>query len=412
MVTMERTILSTTLLLLCLHPNKARACAAQMNGGQTSSSPASATAATTSTPSVDSAPLSSPAMMGPLSARPPIVFNAGPFGKLAANGVLSGFGVWQNNPAASDNGAGTDISNGQVFLQKTTGIVQFYLQAGAYNLPSLGTAFLTTTNTIDDYYGPLPVAYLKLAPTGSFSLLAGKLPSLIGAEYTFTFENMNIERGLLWNQENSVTHAVQLNYTHRKLAGSLVWGDGFYSGRWNWLTGALTYTLSSANSLELVAGGNLGNTSYSSVATPAPQNNSSIYNLMYTHTAKNWTIAPYFQFTHLSEHPQIGVFRTSSTQGEAVLASYNLRRHIALAGRLEYISSTGNAAQGAANLLYGPGSNAFSVTATPTYQDGAFFARGEFSLVRGGTITPGDAFGPEGTNSSQIRGLVEAGFLF
>jgi len=31
--------------------------------------------------------------------------------------------------------------------------------------------------------------------------MAAKLPTLIGAEYTFTFENMNIERGLLWNQE-------------------------------------------------------------------------------------------------------------------------------------------------------------------------------------------------------------------
>jgi hypothetical protein len=43
---------------------------------------------------------------------------------------------------------------------------------------------------------------------------------LIGAEYTFTFENMNIQRGLLWNQENAVTRGVQVNQTMGKFGSS------------------------------------------------------------------------------------------------------------------------------------------------------------------------------------------------
>ena len=33
----------------------------------------------------------------------------------------------------------------------------------------------------------------------------------MGAEYTFTFQNMNIERGLLWNQETAVNRGIQVN---------------------------------------------------------------------------------------------------------------------------------------------------------------------------------------------------------
>lgn len=368
-------------------------------------------AAAPATPA-DAAPLTSPSMSGPLTSAAPNTFEVGPFGKLAVNGILSGFGYWQNNPLSVDQGAMADISNGQIFVQKPTGIVQFYVQAGAYNLPALGAPFLSTADTISGFFGPLPQAYVKIALKGPFSFQAGKLPTLIGAEYTFTFENANIERGLLWNQENAVNRGVQLNYAGKKLAASLSWNDGFYSNRWNWLFGSATYTFNAANNIIFVAGGNLGNTNYSTLATPAAQNNSSIYNVIYTHTGKNWMFQPYFQFTHLSEHPLIGVFRTTSTQGEAVLGTYTLPHHMTVAGRFEFISSTGNADEGSANLLYGPGSNAVSITATPTYQNKAFFTRGELSFVHAGNSTAGDVFGPHGTDTSQVRGVVEAGFLF
>ncbi len=371
--------------------------------------------ASTPTPApapADAAPLGSPAMVGPLTAGSPIMFDAGPFGKLAVNGILSGFGIWQNNPAATDQGALADISNGQVYLQKPTGVIQFYLQAGAYNFPSLGTPILSTADIISGFYGPLPVAYLKVAPNASFSLMAGKLPSLFGAEYTFSFENANVERGLLWNQENAITHGVQVNYTKKKLSASLAWDDGFYSNRWNWLTGALTYTFNAANSLEFVGGGNVGQTGYSTLSTPAAQNNSSIYNVIYTHTGKNWMIEPYFQYTHVPTYLQIGISQTTSGQGEAILGDYTLPHHMSVAGRLEYMSTTGSLSDGSANLLYGPGSNAGSVTITPTYQNKAFFTRGEVSFVHAGSSSAGAAFGKNGTDTSQVRGLLEAGFLF
>src|SRR5487761_1838231 len=276
-------------------------------------------------------PLSTPAMVGPLIASSPRTFDAGPFGKLNVNGILSGFGSWQNHPGFSDQAARADVSNGQIFIQKTSGLVQFFLQAGAYNLPALGVPLLSTRNTIRDYFGPLPQAYLKLAPKGNFAVLIGKLPTLIGAEDTFTFENMNIERGLLWNQENAVNRGVQVNYTKGKLGGSLAWNDGFYSSRYNWLDGELTYTANAANSVEVMAMGNLGRTAYSSIATPLYQNNSDIYELIYTHTAKRWMIEPYFQYTYVPLDVKIGVGRATATQGEAVLGTYRFTHDLAVA---------------------------------------------------------------------------------
>ncbi len=366
------------------------------------------------------APLPMPAMTGPLQSPSPFQFNAGPLGKLDITGVMSGMGLWQDNPVntvspdpvAFNGYTHADISNGQIFIQKTHGLIQFFLQAGAYNMPALGTPFLSTGATTSDYYGALPQAYLKIAPTQNFSVLIGKLPTLIGAEYTFTFENMNIERGLLWNQENAVNRGVQVNYSAGPLSASLAWSDGFYSNRFNWLSGDLSYTINSANTVSFVGAGNAGQTGYSTLATPVYQNNSSIYNLIYTYSSGPWMIQPYLQYTHVSANPAIGVGRGTATKGAALLASYSLTPHIALAARAEYIASTGNAADGAVNLMYGPGSKAWSITVTPTYQDHDFFARAEISYVQASSYTQGDVFGPQGNNPTQARALFETGFLF
>ncbi|MDA8152503.1 MAG: outer membrane beta-barrel protein, partial [Acidithiobacillus sp.] len=253
---------------------------------------------------VQAAPLPMPAMTGPLQSPSPFQFNAGPLGKLDVTGVMSGMGLWQDNPVntvspnpvAFNGYTHADISNGQIFIQKTHGLIQFFLQAGAYNMPALGTPFLSTGATTAGYYGPLPQAYLKIAPTKNFSVLIGKLPTLIGAEYTFTFENMNIQRGLLWNQENAVNRGVQVNYSAGPLSASLAWSDGFYSNRFNWLSGSLSYTINSANTVSFVGAGNAGQTGYSSLATPIYQNNSDIYNLIYTYSSGPWMIQPYLQY--------------------------------------------------------------------------------------------------------------------
>src|SRR6516225_1517513 len=155
-------------------------------------------------------------------------------------------------------------------------------RAGAYNILALGTPFLPTDKANTELYGPVPVAFVKLLPGKNTSILVGALPTLMGAEYTFDFENMNIERGLLWNQENAVTRGIQVNQTLGKVTASLSWNDGFYSNRYSGLSGSLTYT-NGPHSVSFQGMGYLGTTNWQSLSTPI-QNNSTMYALIYTYS--------------------------------------------------------------------------------------------------------------------------------
>ena len=362
--------------------------------------------------------MTTPVMTGPLTANSnPTSFDLGPLGPVYLTGAVSGLGLWQNNVSPGDQHSLASLSNGQYFFQKIDGLFQYYVQVGAYTIPVVGTPYFNTQKATGDFFGPLPMAWAKLAPTDTFSIQGGKLATLIGAENTFTFQNMNIERGLLWNQEPAISRGAQLNYTQGPVAFAFSWNDGFYSDRFTWLSGSATYTLDSANSFVLAAGGNYAHTTKSTLATPLFQNNSTLVTLVYTYNSAPWTITPYFQYTHVPAASSIGAFSSAATYGGAILANYSFGDDSFLPGfsipiRFEYLSSTGSIASGAPNLLYGPGSNAWSITLTPTYQYKIYFARAEVSHVGTNSTTPGLVFGPTGTNTTQTRFLFEAGVLF
>lgn len=373
------------------------------------STPAPAAPADPAAPAAPAA-LSTPSVTGPLSNLPPAMFDAGPFGKIAVNGLISGMAVGQSNHNPGDDIFQSAISNAQVFIQKTDGWFQFYLQAGAYNIPSLGVPFLSSQKTISETFSPIPVAFVKLQAGKNTSFEIGSLPTLIGAEYTFTFENMNVERGLLWNQENLINRGVQVNQTLGKFALSASWNDGFYSNRYTYVTGSVAYT-NGPNALSFVAGGNAGQTKFETYATPV-QNNGSIYNVIYTWTKGAWIIQPYYQYTTVPTNVKIGVANGAHTNGGAILASRAFSHGFSLASRFEYISSNGTAALNTVNLLYGPGSSALSFTATPTFQYGGFFFRTDLAITHANSFTSGDVFGPKGANDNQFRAAAEMGFIF
>jgi hypothetical protein len=358
-------------------------------------------------------PLPSPSMSAPLATGIPHEIAAGPFGKVEVTGILSGMGWTEGDHISGDMPTHVDLSNAQVFIQKTTGVFQFYLQGGAYNLPALGLPWTRTVDTVKNLYGPFPTGYIKLVK-GNFNVEVGELPTLIGAEYTFDFENMNIERGLLWNQENAITRGIQVNETYKKATIAFSYNDGYYSNKYNWLTGSLAWAFNSSNTLTFVGGGNLNGNARSTAAVPKPQNNSMIFNLIYMYAHGNWMIMPYYQYNDVKANPSIGILEGGHTNGGAILANYNFKHGFSLAVRPEYIKSNGSTATGEANLLYGPGSGGFSFTVTPTWVKDAFFIRGDFSIVHltNFDTTTGLGFSPDGTKTNQPRGAIEAGFLF
>ena len=357
-------------------------------------------------------PMANPAMAGPINANPhPATFDAGPLGSITVDGVLSGGAIFQTNAANDAFGihnqdAAGDITNAQVIINGGVGPVSFYIQAGAYDLPSLGTPYYRATTYTDNTFGYIPQGFLKLQVNSDWSIEGGALPTLIGDEYTYTFQNMNIERGLLWNQEPAVSKGLQVNYSHGPIAASFAITDGYYSGDYTSLSGLITYTFKNTDALAFAAEGNAGIAAVGSFVTPTQQNNGEIYNLIYTHNMGPLVISPYLQYNTSPNIP--GVSLGGDTFGIAVLTKYQFNPEWSLAGRVEYITSSG-----AANLLgYGEGSDAWSLTVTPTWQKGILFVRGELSYTGVGGGAPGLEFGGAGIDDNQFRALLEAGVAF
>jgi len=360
-------------------------------------------------------PVSTPSMEGPLTVNvKPESFAIPDFGTIYVSGAVTAIALADTPKFYGEKDAISDISNAQVFVQKVDGEFQFFVDVGAYSFPTVGVPYTTAGNTNSATFGALPIGFVKWAPNAAFSIEAGKLPTLIGAEYAFTYENMNISRGLLWNQEPLISRGIQANYTAGALAYNLSWNDGFYSDRFNWGSGAVTWTINSSNTLEFIAGANFGTTDYGTSATPEVVNNDKgIYNLIYGYTAGQWVAQVYGQYAKSGNSAAIGIGKDTSSTGVGVLVNYAVpNTSWNISGRVEEISSSGSQTDGSANLLYGAGSKAWSFTITPSYQSGPLFVRGEVSFVGASDTTSGAAFGTHGTSSSQTRFAVETGILF
>jgi hypothetical protein len=359
-----------------------------------------------------------PAMTAPLAQNPsPMSVDLGPLGhKVYITGAVSGLAYTQSNPVAGDRSSFGDLGNAQIFINKADGELQYFVDVGAYSLPALGTLpYVKATTLTANTYDVVPMAFVKYAPAGlpGFSIQAGKLPTLIGDEYMYTIQNSNIERGLLWGVEPVVSRGVQVNYSAGPVTVNLAWTDGFYSNEYNTISGALTYVVGPTDTV-IVQGEGQTRKSLRTTATTLPiYNNSSIYDVIWTHTMGPWSFTPYFQYTSTPAFSAAGWTKQTDTWGGALLATYTFDSKSQLAGvslpmRVEYIAQSKGAGVGAP--LFGPGSNAWSVTVTPTYTVNRWFVRGELSYV--GIGGGGAGYGAAGTMKDQARGMLELGVLF
>ncbi len=371
-----------------------------------------AQAAEASVPATAPAPLSTFVLTGPLQWLPPATFDAGPLGKLYVNGIITGFSQFQTNHVPGDDSAQATLSNGLVFIQRADGKVQYFIEAGVYTMQALSAPFVDAQTTMTNFYGPVPVAYLKVQAAKNTQFLIGSLPTLMGAESTFTYQNFNVERGIIWNQENAVNRGIQVNQTLGKyLSAAFSWNDGYYSNRYSWLSGSVTLT-KGPHSLVYDGMGNLGQTAYETAATPV-QNNGYMHAVIYTYTKGPWIVSPYFQYGKLPTNPNVGVAKGTSATGGALNVSYAFKRGFSLPARVEYLTSSGNATDGSVNMLgFGAGSAGTTFTATPTYQKGGMYVRSDLAWVHATNYTPGSVFGSAGTDADQFRGALEFGFIF
>ncbi|AEM48440.1 hypothetical protein Acife_2334 [Acidithiobacillus ferrivorans SS3] len=358
------------------------------------------------------------------SMPPPLKFNAGPLGYLDVQGVLSGMGFAQTNPATSGGLAGKNfgaaMTNGLVSISKPTGLIRFSLTAGAYNYPSLGEPFASAAATTSDN-SALPMAYLTIAPTKNFSVSIGKLSSLLGYTGTFTYQRMNIEGGFPWFLQYGFTHGIQLNYSYGPLSASVSWNDGYYTNRYNVISGLLTYSLNADNSLSIYADGNAAHTgriasvnNYSTngyVNSELALDNSDMYGIYYTYSAKSFALTSEVQYVVTPVNLAFGTTQSSNNISAMIHGDYYLSNHWSLAAGVDYehSSSTGQAAVDGYYFGYGAGSSALGFMVTPTYSYNGYFLRDEVSYVHLTNYSNG--FGAN-NRPNQIRDILETGFWF
>ena len=359
-----------------------------------------------------------------LQFRPnPLNVQSETFGTWSVQAIATGLAFQQSNPVPSNYSSYAAFSNLQANIQKTDGPLKVYVLAGSYSLAALGQAYIRSSTFTESTFGYVPEAYVALSVDTDWSISLGKLPSMGGLEAALTYENPNIQRGLLWTQTNSISRGAQLNYQDGNISAALSVNDGAYSGVYNWIGGLVSIKTSKTSEFTASWTGSLSGNSTNTTATPLLQNNSQISNLIYQYTGDRWSVKPYFQYTYIPSNSSIGLYGHSGTVGYAVLTTYHVdpltdgvspNRHISIPTRLEYQSSFGNSLNPniPAGPMYGPGSSAWSATITPTIQYGRTFARVELSFVKTFNPLAGSAFGATGTNNTQTRGMLEVGLLY
>lgn len=356
-----------------------------------------------------------------LPAMPPSVhINAGPLGELSVGGILSVNARAQSNRFDASGPAGkyfsANVTDGLVSVAKTHGLIQFYLEAGAYNLYGVGQPAMST-GTATNLFGALPLAYLQITPSKNFNVQIGKLPAITGITPLtgLISDSYNVQFGLDGWQQQTISRGIQANYSAGPFSASLAWTDGYYSKRFNWAVGQLTYSPSASSTFYLQGGGNLGHTSYI-----GPLDNSDFYLLGYSYSGTKWNMFAYLQYQKLLNGRNFDNLNDGNQYGASIDGNYAFTKHYSLSARLDYMAYSDTGTFGTGNnqttlvgneMGYGPGSRAVSLTFTPIYQYKHWFIEGDLSYVHAYHITSGEAFGQNGNQPNQFVAMINTGFL-
>ena len=286
----------------------------------------------------------------------------------------------------SDLKSTTDLSNGLVTISKNTGTLQGSITAGAYAFPVVGQTLEATTaqGANASLYGYVPAYDLAYAPNGNLTISAGQLATLLGQENGFTFQNFDIQRGLVWAAEPTFSRGLRVAYANGKISGDLEYDDGYYSGDAGRAVEGLVGWAPTANTAWsfafIVPGANTPANVTASIA------NKREYDVMLTQQFGKLQLEPYLLDIESPASAALAYTRSESALGAVVLANYAFNAVYSIGGRFESFADHSAASDTSLNadlVGYGPGSHATTWTITPQYHPGPFFARAEYSLVAG-----------------------------
>lgn len=323
---------------------------------------------------------------------------------------VSGYSFNTTNP----NLTNTELSNLMTTVTRNTGSFRFGATVGEYAFPVVGQAInpIFKSGFNSDLFGIVPVAYVQYVPNSSLTLSAGKMATMIGQESGFTWQNVNVERGLAWNAESTFSRGIRVTYVRGAFSGNLEFNDGFYSGQLNSLEGLFGWQPTANTNLQvafLVPPASQGPNPTTNIA------NKRLREVMLTQTVGRLTMTPYLLWVDSPKNVAINFNGDERAFFAVMIADYILDPAWSIGARYESAANRSATTDPSANadfLGYGPGSSASTITLTPAFRTGHFDIRGEYSSVNLAQFTSGLGFGSAGTNRAQSRIGIEVGAQF
>ncbi|MDX5930242.1 outer membrane beta-barrel protein [Acidiphilium acidophilum] len=372
--------------------------------------------------------------------------DGGPLGPLQISAGIDGYFYGQSGTAtdsgqsvAGTKSVGAEIDDFMIEMRKPTGLIQFTLQAAEYTNINLGTNRPKEINGNAYTTGPIRAAFITLAPSKAFNISVGQVNSVEGYESAFAWNNPVALRTVIAAVQNSESRGISAVYNHGKFSGTIVFGDGYDTGVFNYLQFLLTETFDASNSLNLYGGVALGVTGPNAFAYGSGGEsaggangvggqgqlaavNSNLIGAWYTWSHGGLSLTPEAQYQyakplHRYEFATSGgvsddIPKTTSNFATAVFADYQFAKSpYSLGAWVEYATSKGSAAQDA--WFVAPNAQLVGLAIAPTWQHRNLYARlnmGYVHLLDQGT--PAAGFGNAGQGTNQVVATMEFGLVF
>ncbi|MCS7308155.1 MAG: porin [Aquificaceae bacterium] len=324
-------------------------------------------------------------------------------GKLNISGALTIYGIHSVNGTDAKK-TRYDVGSALINISKPAGPFGFTFIGGAYSVPVVSLEIVKTSDSTD-LFSPLPVAYVEFAPMKGLSLQAGKLPTIIGYESAFTYQNNNFQRGLVWNMQPVVNNGVRLIYSTDLFSVKLGVNDGFY-------------TLSTTNpkpafeaslGLTPIKDGSISfnflipdkSSRPNDTAFPA---NKKQFNMVASYSVDKLSLGIDLIYVEAPADAEARVSTKAKASGGALHLSYDLKP-FKISGRVEYTKDNSDA--GGVDLVgLKDGNKAWTFTLTPSYSKGPVFVKAEVSYVNADNALTLNS------KKNQTRLGLEVGFLF
>jgi len=327
-----------------------------------------------------------------------------PLGAFNVGGALTIYGMQTSNRVGLDKRTRYDVGSAILNISKPAQPFGFNILGGSYSMPVVGVGISKATE-YTDLFSPIPIAYFELSPVKGLSLQVGKLPTIIGYESAFTYQNNYIQRGLVWNMQPVVNNGVRLSYSGDLFFFKLGINDGFYTLSTSDPKPALEGSVGITPIKDSSVGINflIPDKSAKPNPTSAPANKREL-NLLASYTFDKLSLGVDAVYVEAPKDLKAGVLEKAKASGLAFHVSYDLKP-IKLSGRIESVKDNSDA--GSVDLVgLGDNNRAWTITLTPSYSKGPFLIRGDISWV--------SAKHPFTNNGkkSQTRVGLELGLLF